>query len=81
MLGKSPVTIRKWQTENLFVFPNSDNKFNSEEVRDIAEKAAIVGRIDVHRKRIIEGLMAIHEVLEVVNEKDRFNRGRRIRKK
>ena len=69
-LNKSPATLRKWEEEGVFSFPrgsNGDRIFFLEDVREIAQKAAKIGRVDEYRQHVVESLMTLVETLEAMN--------------
>ena len=69
-LNKGPASLRKWESDGHFVFPRNDigvRVFTSKDIREIATKANVMGRITVKRKNIVEALMTVIEWMEEEN--------------
>lgn len=66
-LGKSSVTIRKWEKQGLISLPRDtgDNrKLTVDEVRDVAKKAFHLGRIRRNRLDLIEAACTVLSLVE-----------------
>jgi hypothetical protein len=70
-LGKSPVTLRGWERNNLISFPRDsggDRKLDLADVRKAAQEAHGLGRINQDRLRLVEACVTMLEVIEERNK-------------
>lgn len=77
-LGKSPVTLRQWERKGLVVLPREseggDRRFTTEDVRQLAETAYDLRRINLERLRLINMSTTALDVIERMNDANRPNR-------
>lgn len=67
LLGKSPVTLRSWETKGFYVFPRDgrgDRFLDTNGIRDIAKLARDNSRISQHRLDLINSAMTMLEILQ-----------------
>lgn len=67
MLGKSPVTLRSWESKGEIKLPRNgsgDRKFFTEDIRAITTFAFGKERISSRRKRLVEATMTLIEQIE-----------------
>lgn len=67
-LGKSPVTLRKWESQGFVRYPRDergDRKLGASDVASVAQKAREARRISGHRQSLVlaalEALTALEE--------------------
>jgi predicted site-specific integrase-resolvase len=69
-LGKSPVTLRGWERKGLITFARdsgNDRKLTAPQVREAAEIARQLGRIDEERLRLVGAAVTLLEMIEKEN--------------
>jgi DNA-binding transcriptional MerR regulator len=76
-LGKSPVTLRKWEQQGIFTFSRvgGDRRLSTREMRGLARIAQELGRITAERRRLIEASLTLLELIERENRSSRPTRG------
>lgn len=77
-LGKSPVTLRKWEREGFITYPRlgADRIFGTEDLRALLSVALQKSRISISRQRLAEAALTILELIERENRCSRTTRGR-----
>lgn len=65
-LGKSPVTLRKWESQGFYHFSRvgNDRRLSISEVRDLARHAREAKRICEDRLKLIEASLTLLEMVE-----------------
>lgn len=65
-LGKSPVTLRKWERDGLVNYSRvgTDRRLDCNAMRSLAQRAYALGRLPEKRLRIIEGSLTLLELVE-----------------
>lgn len=79
-LGKSPVTLRKWERDGWITIPRDskgDRQVTIEDIRALADKAQGLGRISGFRLGMIRTACFALEVIERENSNARKHRNRR----
>jgi len=69
-LGKSAVTLRGWERQGLVVFPRDpggDRKFSLTDVRQVANAAHELGRINLQRLRLVDASVTMLSMIEKEN--------------
>lgn len=70
LLGKSPVTLRDWESKGLIDYPrdkSGDRVLTCDGVRQVTQFALSTGRIKDYRAHFIESIMTQMEFLEYLN--------------
>lgn len=75
-LGKSPVTLRKWEQQGIFTFARvgGDRRLSLREMRGLTRIAQELGRITAERRRLIEASLTTLELIERENRNSRTAR-------
>lgn len=72
-LGKSPVTLRKWERQGLVSYPrlngSGDRSFELSELRTLVARARELGRISELRARHAYAAITLLELIEYGNRK------------
>lgn len=65
-LGKSPVTLRKWERDGLVNYSRvgTDRRLDCTAMRSLAQRAHILGRLSEKRLHVIEGALILLELIE-----------------
>lgn len=79
-LGKSPVTLRKWEREGLISYPrldgSRDRRFDLAALRELVNTVRALGRISIDREQFILSSITLLELIERENRNPRSPRGR-----
>lgn len=72
-LGKSPVTLRKWERAGLVEFERvgDDRRFSIAGIRELADTAYSLGRISRGRQDLVQ---AVCTLMELIEHEDRNSR-------
>jgi len=78
-LGKSPVTLRKWESQGFYEFSRvgNDRRLSVGEVRDLAKHAYGHGRICKDRLKLIEATLTLLEMVEEYENRNFGSAGNR----
>lgn len=65
-LGKSPVTLRKWERDGLVNYSRvgTDRRLDCNAMRSLAQRAYALGRLSEKRLRTIESTLFLLEIIE-----------------
>lgn len=65
-MGKSPVTLRSWESQGLVKFSRhgNDRRFTIEDMRNLSQVAMKNRRITKERLKIIEATLTMMEIIE-----------------
>jgi hypothetical protein len=65
-LGKSPVTLRQWERKGVVSFDRlgSNRRLDCEGMRQLAERAYVLGRISHRRYLLVSAGLTILELIE-----------------
>lgn len=70
LLGKAPVTLRKWEYDGFYTFPRNhrnDRSLTSDTMLDLARKAYEARRINTRRYDLIRHVLAYTQTIEEDN--------------
>ena len=77
LLGKSPVTLRKWEKQGIYEFPrvSGDRKLQTCDLQELASIARDLNRISTNRYRMIVAVCSILRIIEDENRDHRTTAG------